>query len=80
MLNFLAWRKAIAIGSCLDAALAVLAVIASQALYADGREPPPPLRSLLAQIRSVVAPLSRPRPLGGDCERLTEAFAREVFG
>ena len=51
-LNFLAWRKATAIGRCLDAALAVLAAIASQALYADAREPPPTLRPLLTQIRS----------------------------
>ena len=79
-LNFLAWRKATAIGRCLDAALAVLAAIASQALYADAREPPPPLRPLLTQIRGSFPPVSRPRPLGGDCERLTEAFSREVFG
>jgi histidine ammonia-lyase len=79
-LNFLAWRKATAIGRCLDAALAVLAAIASQALYADAREPPPPLRALLAQIRSSFPPVSRPRALGEDCERLTETFTREVFG
>ena len=79
-LNFLAWRKATAIGRCLDSALAVLAAIASQALYADAREPPPPLRPLLAQIRSAFPPVSRPRPLGGDCERLTETFTAEVFG
>ena len=79
-LNFLAWRKATAIGRCLDAAVAVLAAIASQALYAGAREPPPPLRPLLAQIRSAFPPVSRPRPLGGDCERLTETFTAEVFG
>ena len=79
-LNFLAWRKATAIGRCLDAALAVLAAIASQALYADAREPPPPLRALLAQIRASFPPVSRPRALGEDCERLTETFTREVFG
>jgi histidine ammonia-lyase len=80
VLNFLAWRKAIAIGRCLDSALAVLAAIASQALYAAGREPTAPLRPVLAQIRTAFPPVSRPRPLGGDCERLTDAFAREVFG
>ncbi|HET7051715.1 MAG TPA: aromatic amino acid lyase [Solirubrobacteraceae bacterium] len=79
-LNFLAWRKATAIGRCLDAALAVLAAIASQALYAQAREPSPALRPLLSQIRGAFAPVSRPRPLGGDCERLTEKFTREVFG
>jgi histidine ammonia-lyase len=79
-LNFLAWRKASAVGRCLDAELAVLAAIASQALYADAREPPPPLRPLLAQIRDAFAPVSRPRPLGEDCERLAQSFSRQVFG
>jgi histidine ammonia-lyase len=79
-LNFLAWRKATAIGRCLDASLAVLAAIASQALYAEAREPPPALRPLLGQVRGAFAPVSRPRPLGGDCERLAETFTGEVFG
>jgi histidine ammonia-lyase len=79
-LNFLAWRKAMAIGRCLDAGLAVLAAIASQALYVAGREPPPNLRPLAAQIRSAFPPVTQPRPLGHDCQRLSEAFARRVFG
>jgi histidine ammonia-lyase len=78
-LNFLAWRKATAVGHCLDAGLAVLAAIASQALYADAREPPPPLGTLLGQIRESFPPVSSPRALGGDCERLTEAFTRTIF-
>jgi histidine ammonia-lyase len=78
-LNFLAWRKATAIGRCLDASLAVLAAIASQALHVDAREPPPALGSLLTQIRSSFPPVNQPRPLSNDCERLTEAFARQVF-
>jgi len=79
-LNFLAWRKATAIGYCLDAALAVLAAIASQALHIAAREPPPNLRSLVDQIRTAFEPVSQPRPLGEDCQRLTEAFTRQVFG
>jgi histidine ammonia-lyase len=78
-LNFLAWRKATAIGYCLDAALAVLAAIASQALHVDAREPPPALRSLLTQIRHTFPPINQPRPLSDDCKRLTEVFARQVF-
>ena len=46
VLNFLAWRKATAIGQCLDSSLAVLAAIASQALYVAAHEPPPNLREL----------------------------------
>jgi histidine ammonia-lyase len=78
-LNFLAWRKAAAIGSCLDAALAGLAAIGSQALHIDGREPPPALRPLVTQIRNIFPPVDKPRPLAHDCEELTEAFAQHVF-
>lgn len=78
-LNFLAWRKATAIGHCLDAALAVVAAIASQALHVDAREPAPALRSLLTQIRSNCPAVIKPRPLSDDCDKLTETFARQVF-
>lgn len=77
--GFLAWRKAIAIGQCLDASLAVLAAIASQALYVDAHEPPPNLRALVSQIRVTFPPVDQPRPLGDDCRKLTDAFARQVF-
>lgn len=79
VLNFLAWRKATAIGHCLDAALAVLAAIASQALYVGAHEPPPNLRPLANQVRSTVRPVVQPRPLGDDCRNLTETFTRKVF-
>ncbi len=78
-LNFLAWRKATAVGACLDGALAVLAAIASQALHADEREPPPALRSLLQQIRISFPPVTHPRPLSADCQMLMDAFSRQVF-
>jgi len=78
-LNFLAWRKATAIGECLDAALSVVAAIASQALHVDGRRPPPALRTLVDQVRRSFPPVEEPRPLGDDCRALTEAFARTVF-
>ena len=79
VLNFLAWRKAIAIGNCLDAALAVLAAIASQALHRAACEPPSGLRSIFSQIRDVFPPVDEPRPLGNDCEQLAELFAPRVF-
>jgi histidine ammonia-lyase len=80
VLNFLAWRKATAIGQCLDASLAVLAAIASQALHVGADEPPPNLRALLDLIRTNFPPVDRPRALGDDCRRLTDAFARQVLG
>jgi histidine ammonia-lyase len=78
-LSFLSWRKAIAIGSCLDAALAVLAAIASQTLHSAAREPPAALRSFLSEIRDVFPPVLDPRPLGRDCQKLTELLSRRVF-
>jgi histidine ammonia-lyase len=79
VLNFLAWRRATAIGACLDAALAVLAAIASQALHVATRGPAPGLRALVVEIRAAFPPVDRPRPLGEDCQRLTDSFTRRVF-
>ena len=78
-LNFLAWRKATAIGHCLDASLAVLAALASQALFVGAHDPPPNLRALTSEIRDTFPPVDRPRPLGDDCRKLTDAFAHQVF-
>jgi histidine ammonia-lyase len=80
VLNFLAWRKAIATGRCLEASLAVLAAIASQAAYVDAHEPPPNLRALVDEIRRDFPPVNQPRALGDDCRNLTDAFTRRVFG
>jgi histidine ammonia-lyase len=79
VLNFLAWRKATVIGRCLDASLAVLAALASQALYVDGHAPPPNLRALTSQIRRRFPPVDQLRALGDDCRRLTDEFDRRVF-
>jgi histidine ammonia-lyase len=78
-LSFLAWRKATAAGDCLDASLAVLAALASQALHVDAHEPPPNLCALVEEIRTMFPPVDEPRPLGDDCRRLADAFARQVF-
>ena len=48
---FLAWLRQNWAGACLDAVLAMLAVLASQALHVSGRDGPPPLRSLLHEVR-----------------------------
>jgi histidine ammonia-lyase len=78
-LSFLAWRKATAVGDCLNASLAVLAAVTSQAMHIEGHEPPPNLRALIHEIRAAFPPVDRPRPLGDDCQKLTRAFARQVF-
>lgn len=79
-MSFPAWRKAAAIGRCLDAALAVLATLASEALRGQDREAPGALGELLGQVRELVPSLARSRPVGGDCEALAAAFARRIFG
>jgi histidine ammonia-lyase len=75
---FLAWGKATAAGTCLDRILAVLASLASQALYVAGQPPPPPLAAFLDDVRSSFAPIDAPRRLGPDAERLAAAFSRRV--
>ena len=74
-LAFLAWRKAAAIARCLDGALAGLSVLASQALYKQGRDAPEMLRPLVADVRAIVPPVDEPRALGRECQRLFERFA-----
>lgn len=71
-LAFLAWRKAAAIAQCLDGALAGLVVLASQALYRQGREAPQTMRGLIGHVRSIVPPVDEPRPIGSECQRLYE--------
>ncbi len=77
--TFFAWDKEREAGACLDAALAMLAGVASQALYVTGREATPPLRGLLAAVREEFPPIEELRPLGLDGERLTAAFTARVY-
>jgi histidine ammonia-lyase len=79
-LAFIAWRKAAATARCLDGALAGLAVLASQALYRQARPAPDPLRGLLDGVRSIVAPVDEPRPLGIECQRLYERMTDGATG
>jgi histidine ammonia-lyase len=76
---FLAWRRADATGRCLDAALAVVAALASQALHAAAQDPPPALGALLADIRDAFPPVDAVRPLGPDGEALAATFTRRVY-
>jgi histidine ammonia-lyase len=60
----------------LDGALAILALVASQALFVTGREPAPPLAGLVAGLRSVFPPVDSAgrRDQGAQAGRLAEAF------
>jgi histidine ammonia-lyase len=79
-LGFLAWQKFTSIARCLDAALAGLAVVASQALHMQDRRPPELLQGLIAEVRAAVAPVESPRPLGTECQSLTDVFTEQALG
>jgi histidine ammonia-lyase len=76
---FLAWGKEERTGRLLDASLAMLAVVASQALYVTDRPVPPALREFAALVRNHVPPLIEDRILGPELGCLAEAFTAEVF-
>ncbi|TIX98133.1 MAG: histidine ammonia-lyase, partial [Mesorhizobium sp.] len=60
-------------------AMAMLAVIASQALHVTERVAPPALLSFVADIRSIVPQVGDDRVLGPELANLTEWFTRQVF-
>ena len=80
-LSFLAWRKATAIGRCLDGALAALAVLASQALHVAGRGAGPQLDAFVGELRAQFPPVGPASgPLGRDCQALMDSFTRRALG
>jgi histidine ammonia-lyase len=78
-MGFLAWRRADAIGRCLDAALAILAALGAQALHAAEQAPPPALAALVEEVHEVFPPVDGVRMLGPDGDALAAAFSRRVF-
>jgi histidine ammonia-lyase len=78
---FLAWPKAEKAGVTLDRALAVLAVVASQALHLTNRVPESgPLRNLLGKVRESVPPVTKDRVLGPELQALSAYFGVSIFG
>ena len=76
---FHAWSKEERAGRLLDASMAMLAVVASQALHVTDRPIPPALRDFTAMVRSYVPPLIEDRILGPELGRLAEALTAEAF-
>ena len=74
-----AWRKTEEAGRCLDANLAILAAVASQAFHVTDRCPPPALKQFLSEIRQLFAPLDAPRAPGPDAGSLAAHFTRSVY-
>lgn len=63
--GFGAYRSQRRAAECVDSVLAILALVASQALFVTGRDPAPPLAGLLDGIRSVFPPVETDRPEQG---------------
>jgi histidine ammonia-lyase len=76
---FLAWRKEETAGRCLDACLAALSAVASQAFHVTGRAAPPRLAGLLDEIRAHVPPVGEDRMLGPELEQLALHFRATAF-
>ncbi|MGF1611600.1 MAG: aromatic amino acid lyase [Kiloniellales bacterium] len=77
--TFFSWRKEAEAGRFLDAGLAMLAAVASQAFFVTGREAPPRLRPLLQETRAHFPVMQGTRPAGPDAERLTRFLTGKVF-
>ncbi|MDH3476008.1 MAG: aromatic amino acid ammonia-lyase [Rhodospirillales bacterium] len=76
---FLAWRKEAEAGRCLEAGLACLAVVASQAFHVTGREPPQRLKPLLDQVRECFPPMAGQRAPGPEAARVQALITGKVF-
>ena len=78
---FLAWPRVVAAGRCQDAALAVLAAAASQALFVTGRtRVGSALQPVLDAVRGIVAPVTADRVLGPELEALALHFCTRAMG
>ena len=77
--SFLAWRKADAVGRCLDGALAVLGALGAQALRVAGEAGPPALAGLVGEVQAVFSPHDGPRRLGDETAQVAAAFTARVF-
>jgi len=74
-----AWRAAVEAGDAFDAALAILAALAGQALFVTGRPATPALAPLLDLVHMHFPPVTDVRPLGPDIDRLAAAFSARIY-
>jgi len=78
--TFLAYTKERRGAECLDGVLAILSLVASQALFVADRSPAQPLREYLAGVRSVFPPVVGPRKqLGTEAGRLADVLSRAAL-
>ncbi|RWC64575.1 aromatic amino acid lyase [Mesorhizobium sp.] len=76
---FFAWTKEATAGRCVDAAMAMLAMIASQALHVTERPAPLALQHFVDEIRGIVPPVDDDRVLGPELAKLAEWFTERAF-
>ncbi|HXQ42758.1 MAG TPA: aromatic amino acid lyase [Candidatus Udaeobacter sp.] len=77
--SFPAWRSQDEAGRCLDATLAVLAAVGSQALFATDRDPPRALAPLVHETRRHLPPVTKSRVLAQEAMALAAALGARVF-
>jgi histidine ammonia-lyase len=59
--------------------MAMLAMIASQALHVTERAPPPALQAFIDEIRNIVPPVGDDRVLGPELAQLAAWFTGKAF-
>ncbi len=77
--TFLAWRKEAEAGRSLEAGLACLAIVASQAFHVTERQPPPALAPLVEQVRALFPPMGAQRAPGPEAGLVREWLTGKVF-
>jgi histidine ammonia-lyase len=77
--SFFAWRRQEQVGRCLDAALAIVAAIASQALSEGDRQAPPALAGMLADVRERFPVVTESHALGEEAGRLASWFTERAL-
>jgi histidine ammonia-lyase len=75
----LAWKAQEEAGRCLEAGLAMLGAVASQALQMTDRDAPPALKETLATIRRHFPPMTAARVFGPDLKSLADAFRADIY-
>lgn len=78
-LTGLAWQGQEGAGRCLDAALAMLAAVASQAFHVTQRQAPPELRALLATVRVEFPPVTSPQTFTAPLEALMRRLRASIY-
>ena len=77
--SFFAWRRQEQVGRCLDAALAIVAAISSQALSEGGRSAPPALAAMLDDVRLRFPVVTEAHALGEEAGRLASWFTERAL-